>query len=112
MGSWIPIINNKVKEEDDNIDRELSLDSKHKEAVNSLIVANANTIATTNAKDNEQSEKNSWWINELDSLGINKSNIINNDNDKSESPNNQQLEDLTDDIKQTFVRGYKNCYSE
>jgi hypothetical protein len=77
-----------------------------------LIVANANTIATNNAKDNEQSEKNSWWINELDSLGINKSNIINNDNDKSESPNNQQLEDLTDDIKQTFVRGYKNCYSE
>ena len=77
-----------------------------------MIVANANTIATNNAKDNEQSEKNSWWINELDSLGINKSNIINNDNDKSESPNNQQLEDLTDDIKQTFVRGYKNCYSE
>ena len=77
-----------------------------------MIVANANTIATNNAKDNEQSEKNSWWINELDSLGINKSNIINNDNDKSESPTNQQLEDLTDDIKQTFVRGYKNCYSE
>jgi hypothetical protein len=77
-----------------------------------LIVANANTIATTNAKDNEQSEKNSWWINELDSLGTNKSNIINNDNDKSESPTNQQLEDLTDDIKQTFVRGYKNWYNE
>jgi hypothetical protein len=77
-----------------------------------LIVANANTIATNNAKDNEQSEKNSWWINELDSLGINKSNIINNDNDKSESPNNQQLEDLTDDIKQKFVRGYKNWYNE
>jgi hypothetical protein len=77
-----------------------------------LIVANANSIVTNNAKDNEQSEKNSWWINELDSLGINKSNIINNDNDKSESPNNQQLEDLTDDIKQTFVRDYKNCYSE
>jgi hypothetical protein len=87
------------------------LDSKHKEAVNSLIVANAKTITTNNDRDNEQSEKNSWWRNELDSLGINKSNITNNNNDKSESPSNQQLEDLADDIKQTFVHGYKNCYS-
>lgn len=58
--------------------------------------------------DNEQSEKVSWWINELDSLGIEKS----SNNDKSELKNSQVLEDLTDDIKQTFIHDYKICYSD
>jgi hypothetical protein len=45
-------------------------------------------------------------------LGIKKSsacssNINNKDSDKSESPSSQQLEDLSDDIKQSFIRDYK-----
>jgi hypothetical protein len=75
-----------------------------------LIIANAKTIATSNAKDDEKSESASWWINELDSLGIKK--ISNEDNNKSELPISQQLEDLTDDIKQILIRDYKVCYSE
>jgi hypothetical protein len=59
--------------------------------------------------DNEQSKKASWWINELDSLGIEKSSSNNN---KSESKDSQKLEDLTDDIKQSFIHDYKICYSD
>jgi hypothetical protein len=58
--------------------------------------------------DNEQSKKVSWWINELDSLGIEKSSSSN----KSESKDSQKLEDLTDDIKQSFIHDYKICYSD
>jgi hypothetical protein len=75
-----------------------------------LIIANAKTIATSNAKDDEKSESASWWINELDSLGTKKNS--NEDNNKSELPISQQLEDLTDDIKQILIRDYKVCYSE
>ena len=56
--------------------------------------------------DNEQPEKVSWWINELDSLGIEKS------NNNSEPKDRQVLEDLADDIKQTFIHDYKICYSD
>ena len=55
------------------------------------------TGATVNG--NEQSENGSWWINELDSLGIKTSGSSN----KSESKNIQELEDLTDDLKQAFI---------
>jgi len=68
-----------------------------------LIRENANTINTINAKDNEKSQKVNWWINELDSLGMKKS----NSNDKKESTKSQELEDLTDDIKQKFIYDYK-----
>ena len=74
-----------------------------------MIIANANTIATSNAKDDEKSESASWWINELDSLGIKKTS---EDNNKSELPISQQLEDLADDIKQILIRDYKVYYSE
>jgi hypothetical protein len=60
--------------------------------------------------DNEQSKKVSWWINELDSLGMKKSSSS-NDN-KSESKDSQKLEDLTDNIKQAFIHDYKICYSD
>jgi hypothetical protein len=76
-----------------------------------LIIANAKTIATSNAKDDEKSESASWWINELDSLGIKKNSSSNEDNNKSELPISQQL-DFTDDIKQSLIRDYKVCYSE
>ena len=57
--------------------------------------------------DNEQPEKVGWWINELDSLGIEKSS-----NNKIEPKDSQVLEDLADDIKQTFIHDYKICYSD
>jgi hypothetical protein len=57
--------------------------------------------------DNEQSEKVGWWINELESLGIEKCS-----NNNSESKDRQLLEDLADDIKQTFIHDYKICYSD
>jgi hypothetical protein len=69
-----------------------------------------------NIKDNEQSGKVNWWINELDSLGIKKTSsisIISNEysSNKMESVKSQQLEALTDNIKQSFIRDYKTCYS-
>jgi hypothetical protein len=97
--------NNNVKE-DNYIDRSLLLlDANRTEAVDTLIIANANTISVANAKDNEKSKKVNWWINELDSLGINKSK-------QKESNKGQELEDQTDDIKQKFIYDYKACYSE
>jgi hypothetical protein len=101
--------NNNAKE-DNNIDRSLLLllllDSNRTEAVNTLIRENANTINTTNAKDNEKSQKVNWWINELDSLGMKKS------KQEEESIKSQELEDLTDYIKQKFIYDYKACYRE
>jgi hypothetical protein len=67
---------------------------------------NDKKLAAAVNDDNEQLEKVGWWINELDSLGIEKSN-----NNKSESKDSQVLEDLADDIKQTFIHDYKICYS-
>jgi hypothetical protein len=90
--------------EDNNIDRTLLslFDSNRTEAVDTLIRGNAKTIYTANAKDNEKSQKANWWISELDSLGIK----------QEESNKSQELEDLTDDIKQKFIYDYKACYSE
>ena len=106
-----PTTNNNIKE---NADRLLLLDSKRRETVNTLIKANANILTAVNANDNERSEKVSWWINELDSLGIKKSGSSDEDNNKNEltSSSQQQLEDLTDDRKQDFICDYKACYSE
>ena len=101
--------NNNAKEEDNNIDRLLSLllDSNRTQAVDTLIRENAKTINISNAKDNEKSQKVNWWISELDSLGINKSK-----QEEEESNKGQELEDLTDDIKQKFIYDYKAYYSE
>jgi hypothetical protein len=71
---------------------------------------NDKKLAAAVNDDNEQSEKVSWWINELDSLGIEKSSSDNDD--KNESKDSQGLEDLTDDIKQSFIHDYKICYSD
>lgn len=100
-----PATNNNIKE---NADR-LLLDSKRRETVNTLIKTNSNIVTAVNANDNEQSEKDSWWINELDSLGTKKSS---SNAEKNESNGSQGLEDLTDDIKQSFIRDYKICYNE
>jgi hypothetical protein len=61
--------------------------------------------------DNRQSGNINWWINELDSLGINKNNINNEkNNNKSEFSVSQRLENLADNIKQSFIRDYKTYY--
>ena len=54
-------------------------------------------IKTDNDNNDKQSEKASWWINELDSLGIKKSNY-----NKTESNYLQNLENLSDNKKQTL----------
>ena len=73
-------------------------------------------------KDTEQSGKTNWWFNELDTLGVKNNNndigIVSNDqsskssNNKTKRVSSQELEDLTDDIKQRFIRDYKTCYSK
>ena len=85
--------NNSILE--NNIDQ-LSLDSRDKRTKNTLIEAN-------------QSKEVTWWVNELDSLGVRKSSSNNNKNNES---NIQELEDDADEIKQTFIHDYKNCYNE
>jgi hypothetical protein len=101
--------NNYNKEDADRL-LLLLLDSKRRQTLNTLIKANTNIITAVNANDNEQSEKVSWWINELDSLGTKKSSS--NTAKKNKLNGSQELEDLTDDIKQSFIRDYKTCYNE
>jgi hypothetical protein len=84
--------NNSILE--NNVDH-LLLDSRDKRTKNTLIEAN-------------QSREVTWWINELDSLGIKKS----RNNKNNESNDIQELEDDADKIKQTFIHDYKNCYNE
>ncbi len=62
-------------------------------------------INDDNGNNDNQSEKSSWWINELDSLGIKESNC-----NKNEPNYLQNLEDLSDNKKQDFIREYKICY--
>ena len=51
----------------------------------------------------EHPEKNAWWINELESLGVDtKSNA-------NESNNKQDNSDLVEAIKQTFMEEYKQA---
>jgi hypothetical protein len=54
---------------------------------------------------NEYPEKYGWWISELNSMGV-------NTDDKNEESNDVQgLENLTDVVKQNFIRDYKARYS-
>ena len=69
---------------------------------------NDKKLAAAVNDDNEQPKKVGWWINELDSLGIEKC----SNNNNSEPKDRQLLEDLADDIKQTFIHDYKICYSD
>ena len=51
-------------------------------------------------------EKNGWWINELESLGVDtKSN-------SSELRDKQDNSDLVEAIKQEFIEGYKQTYDQ
>jgi hypothetical protein len=86
--------NNNISENENNVDQ-LSLDSRYKRTKNTLIEAN-------------QSKEVTWWVNELDSLGVRK----NSNNNKNNESNIQELEDDADEIKQNFIHDYKNCYNE
>jgi hypothetical protein len=58
-----------------------------------------------NEDQDKQSEKASWWLNELDSLGIKKNNY-----NKNQSNYLQNLEDLSDNKKQNLIRDYRISY--
>jgi hypothetical protein len=53
------------------------------------------------ATRNEYPEKNAWWINELNSLGIKK------DENIEKLRDTQALENLADDLKQLFLHDYR-----
>jgi hypothetical protein len=54
----------------------------------------------------EHPEKNGWWINELESLGIDTKSNPNELKDK------QDNSDLVEAIKQTFIEEYKQTYDQ
>jgi hypothetical protein len=53
----------------------------------------------------EHREKYKWWINELDSLGINTL-------QKNGLGNHKEASDLTEAVKQTLYEEYLQAYSE
>ncbi|HYY50409.1 MAG TPA: hypothetical protein VE643_06020 [Nitrososphaeraceae archaeon] len=59
-----------------------------------------------NILQNEHLEKNSWWINELDSLGVDTKSSSN------ELKNKQENRDLVEAIKQEFMEEYKQTYDQ
>jgi hypothetical protein len=86
---------------------------KNSKEENYLCTHNNDDARTYDIKDDEQSGNVNWWSNELDSLGIKKNSDNRNknaNNDKREYPTSQQLEDLTDNIKQMLIRDYKTWY--
>lgn len=50
-------------------------------------------------------EKYSWWLNELESLGLS----IKKANDLNDI---REVSNLTDNIKQALLQDYKTCYNE
>ena len=54
----------------------------------------------------EHPEKNGWWINELESLGVDTKNNADELRDKQDNSN------LVEGIKQTLIEEYKQTYRE
>ena len=54
----------------------------------------------------EHPEKNGWWINELDSLGVD------TESNHNELKNKQENSNLVEAIKQTFIEEYKQTYDQ
>ena len=54
--------------------------------------------------ENKYPEKYEWWINELNSLGI-------EINVKEQPKDLHELENLTDDVKQSLIQKYKTLYN-
>jgi hypothetical protein len=68
-------------------------------------------VATISKKEEEQEQeqqqaKNSYWRKELDSLGIVET------KQKKELNDEEELENLTENIKQAMFQDYKVAYSE
>jgi hypothetical protein len=59
-----------------------------------------------NIPQEEHPEKNGWWINELESLGVD---TKSNDNELKDKQDNS---DLVEAIKQEFVEEYKQSYNQ
>jgi hypothetical protein len=57
------------------------------------------------ATKQENLQKDSWWINELDSLGINVK-VRNELNDT------QETSSLAENLKQIFYQAYKDAYND
>jgi hypothetical protein len=55
----------------------------------------------------EHTERYSWWLNELDSLGISAQ-----DKEKDGLNNHKEASDLTEAVKQTLYEDYLQAYSE
>ena len=53
----------------------------------------------------EYPEKHSWWLNELESLGI-------NTREETQLRDPRKTSELTMDIKQMFYEEYKKAFSE
>jgi hypothetical protein len=53
----------------------------------------------------EYPEKHSWWLNELESLGI-------NTREDSQLKDSKKTTQLTTDIKQMFYEEYKKAFSD
>jgi hypothetical protein len=53
----------------------------------------------------EHPEKYNWWLNELESLGVNTL-------DKNGLNNRKEASDLTEAVKQTLYEDYLQAYSE
>jgi hypothetical protein len=53
----------------------------------------------------EHTERYSWWLNELDSLGVTTI-------DKNGLNNHKEASDLTEAVKQTLYEDYLQAYSE
>ncbi len=58
--------------------------------------------------DSRDKRTKNTLIEAIDSLGVKKS----RNNNKNNESNIQELEDDADEIKQTFIHDYKNCYNE
>ena len=62
-------------------------------------------VITIMATKQENPQKDSWWINELESLGVSVK-VRNELNDTQETSN------LAENLKQTFYQSYKDAYNE
>jgi len=54
----------------------------------------------------EHPEKNGWWINELESLGVD------TESNRDELKNKQDNSDLVEAIKRTFMQEYMQTYHQ
>ena len=54
----------------------------------------------------EHPEKNGWWINELESLGVDI------ESNRDELKDKQENSDLVESIKQTFMQEYMQTYHQ